>query len=431
MIGSLSEWNLWWKNGKIEKDLLGMRRGDVVEKLEELMGFREVKLITGVRRSGKSTLFYQLIGLLLEKGVKAEDILLINFEDDVLSKQSLKDIFDLYQSNVNSETKPYVFLDEIHRCKEWISFLRKLYDLKKLKQIFVTDSSSKFIEPEYSRLITGRNVKLNIFPLSFKEYLDWKNLKLSKVLNREEINKIKKLLFDYLRWGGFPEVFFKLPASKKKLLTEYFSDIIHKDIVERYNVNYSKIKQLADFLVTNSSKIFSVRKYSRTYGLSLESINTYSQYFEDVFLFFFLPKFSYSIREQQISSKKVYVCDTGFFNNVGFKFSGDIGRVYENVVFVELKRRCDEIYYWKNKFECDFLIKEGMKIKEAIQVCYEFNEENREREISGLLEAINQFKLKEGLLITENEEREETVEGKKINYVPLWKWLLRNKVLRL
>lgn len=426
LIESLSEWNQWWYEKKVEKDLIGETRTNLVKELIDFMNFREIKLITGVRRSGKSTIFYQLIDFLLKKGVKPEEILLINFEDDVLARKKMKEIFDLYQSNINPDTKPYIFLDEVHRCEEWVLFLRKLYDLKKLKQVFITDSSSKFIKPEYSRVITGRNITLNIFPLSFKEYLRWKNIKFN-IPNREEINKIKKYLQEYLRWGGFPEIFFKLHAAKKKLLTEYFSDIIHKDIIERYNVNYTKIKSLADFLITNSTSMFSPRKYSRNYGLSLESINTYIQYFEEVFLFFFLPKFSYSVRRQQLSPKKVYICDTGFFNNIGFRFSQDIGKLYENVVFIGLKRKNKEIYYYKNKAECDFLVKEGMKIKEAIQVCYNLDEENKIREIKGLLEAMQTFKLKKGLVITEYSGGEEKIKDKKIKFIPLWKWLLQNR----
>ncbi len=426
MLESLSEWNTWWNERKVAEDLVGKKRVKIVDNLVSYLDFKEIKLITGIRRSGKSTLFYQLIDFLLLKGVNPEEILLINFEDDVLSKKELKEIFDVYQSNVNSDKKPYLFLDEVHRCKEWVLFLRKLYDLRKIVQIFITDSSSKFIKPEYSRVITGRNVTLSVFPLSFKEYLDWKNVKINKldILGREEINKIRKFLLEYLRWGGFPEVFFRLAAAKKKLLTEYFSDIIHKDIVERYNVNYSKVKFLADYLVANSASMFSPRKYSRSYGLSLDSINTYIGYFEEVFLFFFIPKFSYSVKGQQLSTKKVYVCDLGFFNNVGFKFSENIGRAYENAVFIELKSKGKEIYYWKDKTECDFIIKEGTKVKEAIQVCYEINENNKDREKTGLVDAMKIFKLEKGFIITGDYEGIERYKGFKIVYIPLWKWLL-------
>lgn len=424
VVDTLSEWNHWWRDKKVDSEFLGKERL-ILKDLKESLEYREIKLLLGLRRSGKSTLFYQVIDHLLSKGVEPEEILLVNFEDDVLSKKSLAEIFDSYQSNINPNTKPYIFLDEVHRCSEWVLFLRKLYDLKKVSQVFITDSSSKFIKSEYATVLTGRSIGFTVSTLSFAEYLNWKGIKYDQMLSREEINKIKNELLEFLKWGGFPAVFYKTSAGKKLLLTEYFSDIVHKDIIERYNINYGKIKPLADFLVSNSTVLFSPRSYSRRYGLSLESINSYARYFVEVFLFSFIPKFSYSIKSQQLSQKKAYVCDLGFFNNVGFKFSENAGRVYENVVFLELKRRGKEVYYWKNNYECDFLIKEGVNVKEAVQVCCKVTKENREREINGLTEALDKFNINEGMIITEDYEAEEEFNKKKIKFVPLWRWLLK------
>lgn len=424
VVEALSEWNHWWRDEKVDSEFIGKERL-ILKDLKESLEYREIKLLLGLRRSGKSTLFYQVIDYLLSKGVEPEEILMVNFEDDVLSKKSLAEIFDSYQSNINPNTKPYLFLDEVHRCSEWVLFLRKLYDLKKVKQVFITDSSSKFIKSEYATVLTGRSIGFTVSTLSFAEYLGWKGIKYDQMLSREEINRIKNELLEFLRWGGFPEVFYKTDAGKKLLLTEYFSDIVHKDIIERYNINYEKIKPLADFLVSNSTVLFSPRGYSRTYGLSLESINSYVQYFGEVFLFSFIPKFSYSIKSRQLSQKKAYACDLGFFNNVGFKFSENAGRVYENVVFLELKRRGKEVYYWKNHHECDFLIKEGVNVKEAVQVCCEVTKENREREIGGLTEALDKFNINEGMIITGDYEAEEEFDGKKIKFMPLWRWLLK------
>ncbi|RLE43104.1 ATP-binding protein [Candidatus Woesearchaeota archaeon] len=423
ILQALTDWNHWWEAGVVEEALLGQNR-PILKQLISTLKLREIKLLIGVRRSGKSTLFYQLISHLLKKGVNPKEILLINFEDDVLSKKSLREIYEEYRANINPKTAPYLFMDEVHRCNEWALFLRKLYDLKKVKQIFITDSSSKYIRPDFARVLTGRSVSIPIFPLSFEEYLHWSGFEAKKSLSSDNISIIRNCFLDFLRWGGFPEVFFKTEAQKKPLLLEYFSDIIHKDIIERYNLNYAKVKHLADILVTNSGKLFSPRKYSRTYGLSLESINTYLHYFGEVFLFFLVPKFSYSLRSQQISPKKVYVVDMGFFNNLGFQFSQNIGRVYENTVFIELRRRGNEVYYWSDAHECDFVVKEGIKVKEVIQVCCELNEENKAREVKGVLEAMEEFKLRRGLVITRDYEKREGVSGKEIVFKPLWKWLL-------
>lgn len=425
VLTTLAEWNPWWKTGKVDSELLGMPRKNY--DFENYLKFREIKILLGIRRCGKSTLLYQFIDSLLRNNIEPREILLINFEDDVLSKKTLREIFDVYQSNINPDKKPYLFLDEVHRCKEWALFLRKMYDTNQVNHVFVTDSCSKFIKPEFATAVTGRNITIHVFPLSFKEFLDWKKLSFDlTLLTRAEVNKIRKELKDYLKWGGFPEIFSKsLEINKKILLTEYVSDIIHKDLVERYNINYSKIKDIVDFLCANAGNMFSPRKYSKSSSLSLESINTYMKYLREVFLFRAIPKFDYSVRKQQISPKKVYLADPGLMNLVGFRFSENIGNVYENMVLIELNRLGKEVYYWKDKYECDFLIRGATKITQAIQVCFELKDKGRE--INGLLEALNTFKLKDGMILTEDFEGMEKINKKRIIYKPLWKWLLSNE----
>lgn len=425
VLTTLSEWNPWWKTGNVDSELLGMPRKDY--DFENYLDFREIKILLGIRRCGKSTLLYQFIDFLLRKHADPKGILLINFEDDVLSKKTLREIFDVYQSNISSDKKTYLFLDEVHRCKEWVLFLRKMYDTKQVNHVFVTDSCSKFIKPEFASAVTGRNITIHVFPLSFKEFLYWKKIGFDlDILTRTEVNKIRKELKDYLKCGGFPEVFSKdLWINKKVLLTEYVNDIIHKDLVERYNINYSKIRDLVDFLCANAGNMFSPRNYSKSSGLSLESINTYMKYLQEVFLFRAIPRFDYSVRKQQMSPKKVYIADTGFMNLVGFRFSENIGNVYENVALIELSRLGKEVYYWKDKHECDFLVKEGAKITQVIQVSFEL--ENKEREVNGLLETLNAFKLKDGLVLTEDFEDVEKIGKERIIYKPLWKWLLSDK----
>lgn len=425
MIEALAEWNEWWSKGKVDTELVGRKR-KLSENAEEFLSFKEIKTITGMRRSGKSTLLYQFIKYLLEnKEVEPSNILFVNFEDPVLSKATLGEIFDSYQTHINSDKKPYLFLDEVHRCREWALFLRKMYDLRKIKQVFITDSSSKFIKSEYASVITGREINVTVFPLSFGEYLAWNGIKSKPPYARDRINKIKNMLNSYLQWGGLPEVVLRTSETHKKvLLNDYLGDIVHKDIIERYNANYQKIKGLIDFLVANPGTLFSPRKYSRTYGLSLDAINTYSGYLEEVFLFFPVSKFDYSVRKQQLSPKKMYLCDTGFFGGTGFRFTENKGRTYENAVFIDLKRKGKEVYYWKGKRECDFVIKEGTKISMAIQVCYDLGPGTKDREVNGLLEAMDILKIKDGMIITENVDKSEKIGKKSVRYIPLWKYLL-------
>ena len=425
MIEALAEWNEWWSTKEIDNELVGRKR-EMSGNAEDFFSFKEIKTLTGLRRTGKSTMLYQLINHLL-KIIKIDParILFVNFEDPILSKTKLSEIFDEYQTHINPHEKPYIFLDEVHRCKEWVLFLRKLYDLKKIEQAFITDSSSKFIKSEFAGVITGREINITVFPLSIKEYLAWKDIEIRAPYTREAKNKIKNSLGSYLQWGGLPDVVLKSSDTHKKiLLNDYLSDIIHKDIVERYNVNYQKIKTLVDYLVANTGALFSPRKYSRTYGLSLDALNTYMGYLNEVFLFYYIPKFDYSIRTQQLSSKKIYLGDTGFYGSVGFRFSENMGRLYENVVFLALQRKGKEIYYWHGKGECDFIVKDGIKLETAVQVCYHLEPDVKEREQRGLLEAMETLKIKEGLIITEKKEGQEKFRNCSIHYIPLWKYLL-------
>lgn len=430
MFEALNDWNVWWK----DKSLLSPRTGkerESLQKTKEFLKIKEIKLITGVRRSGKSTLFYQIINSLIERGEDPKKILLVNFEDDVLSKYSLKEIVDFYQSNKYEKNDFYLFLDEIHRCREWELFVRKLYDTRQVEQILITDSSSKFVSEEYSRIFTGRNVKIIQYPLSFREYLSWREIPYDIAsLSSSDINAVKKNLNEYMEYGGFPEVSLKEEGFRKILLKEYFNDILYKDIIERFNIDIHKARDLALYALSNVGNPFRVRNYSRQTGLSFESIEKYLTYFEEVFFLFRVPKFDYSLKSQQVTPKKIYPIDHGLANAGGFNFSQNKGKIYENIVFTELKRRGKEVYYWKdakNK-ETDFLVKENLKITDAINVCYDADaRETRKREVDGLTAACKKFKLKKGLIITEKTETEEKTNEIKIQYTPLWKWLLKNK----
>ncbi len=424
MIDALSEWNPWWSTGRIHEELLGKER-DLTRKAEELFSFREIKTLVGMRRCGKSTLLYQFIHHLLNGEVDPKRILFVNFEDPTLSRYTFEEIFNTYQEHINSDKKPYIFLDEAHRCEEWVLFLRKMYDLKKAEQIFITDSSSKMIEREYASVLTGRNITISVHPLSFGEYLHWMGIDTYPPYPRDKKNQIKNSLKKYLHWGGLPEVVLKeSDMQKKTILNNYLSDIVHKDIVERYNTNYQKIKNLVDYLVSNTGHLFSPRKYSRTYDLSLDSVNNYIGYLEEVFLFSLIPKFDHSFRKQQLSSKKTFIMDVGYFGTTGFHVSENRGQVYENAVFLHLHQRDREIFYWKNGGECDFVVKEGIEVTGLVQVCCDLSSETEEREISGLLDALEEFGLEEGTVVTSDTEGQETIQGKRIGYVPLWRFLL-------
>jgi hypothetical protein len=425
ILSALSDWNIWWETKSVPRDLKGKER--LRDNLLSTLRFKEIKVITGVRRSGKSTLLYQLVSRLLPT-VKPEQILLINFEDEALAKYSMDEIYNAYLS-VRPVRNIYLFLDEVNRIKGWERWVRKVYDTRETKQIFVTGSSSFLLRGEYSSLLTGRNIKLEVFPLSFREFLDFSGFKIKdpSLLSSRKKAEIRGILEGYIEFGGFPEAFFKEKVDKRKLLVNYYEDIIFRDVADRHNIPAKRVRELANFLITNIANPASHRNIRNYLGMGMETISNYLVWLEDSYLIFQLPFFSYSLKEQQVRRKKTYCIDNGLRNAVCLRFSEDIGRLVENIVFIELKRRGKEVYYWKDERqrEVDFVIKEGLKPNLIMQVCWDIrDEETKKREVKALVSGLKELKLKEGLVITEDFEDEEKIDGKLIRYKPLWQWLI-------
>ncbi len=427
-IEKLNEWNPWWENTELIENLIGKHRPKY-DLLINSVNIKETTIITGVRRAGKSTLMYQIIYNLLKKGISQEQILFVNLEDKKLTKDSLEDIYQSYRININSDKKAYIFLDEIHKKEGWESWIRKKYDLKTNDKFIISGSCSYLLKKEYSTLLTGRNITFEVFPLSFEEYLLFKNINLSKqnlkkniILEKTKIS-VLKYLKEYLNLGGFPEIVFKEKDYQMKILKQYFDDILFKDIVDRYNLNSQKTEDLALFLITNFTSLISLRKTRNSLKISYDTIKDYLSYFKEAFLFFTLDRFSYSFREQKTTASKIYCIDNGLRNAVAFKFSKDEGKLIENLILVELKRRDREIYYWKSQGEVDFVIKNKNNSLSALNVSY--TNQIEDREVKGLLEFKKQFnKCNELILLTKDLQKEEKIKGKKIKFIPVWKWLL-------
>ncbi|HDK42642.1 MAG TPA: ATP-binding protein [Candidatus Pacearchaeota archaeon] len=397
------------------------------EKLGHLKKFLRIKqsiIITGVRRCGKSVLMLQIIKNFYK------NFYYINFEDERLADFKLKDFNRLYEVCIElfGKNKTF-FLDEIQNVEGWERWVRRMYedDFK----FFITGSNARLLSKELATLLTGRHLQFTIFPFSFKEFLKFYNFDLNKrdIYLTEKRASIKKYFSKYIVDGGFPEC---IKNHKIEILQEYFSDIIQKDLVERFKIeDTKKLKELARYVLTNSGKLTT---YNRLRGLTeIKSVNTiikYLSYLEDAYLMFSVPYFSYSLRKQMANPFKIYSIDTGLANAVSFKFSKDVGRAYETVVAIELKRRDKEFYYWKNTLheEVDFVLKEKLKIKQLIQVCYDIEDyDTKKREIKSLLKAGKELKCRNLLIITDEKEDEEIIKNNKIKYVPLWKWLLSEK----
>ncbi len=423
VLKSIFDWNPWLE-GKFPKSLAGIPRP--AYEMTKLLQLPEIKILEGARRVGKSTLLYQLIEQLTQANQK---VLYLNFDDEALSQYSLSDIYHVF---IKRNAIDYLFLDEIQHCKEWVHFIRKLYDTKQLKQIWLSGSNSSLLKKEYKTLLSGRNITKRIDTLSFREYLSFKNIihpELPASSGTE--NQLIRHIEDYINFGAFPAMALR-DFYQKELLINYFEDMIFKDIVTRHDVNSIKIKELGTYLASQSTKSFSYRSIGNTLNIHPKTVSEYISYFHDVYLFSELYKFDYSLKQQLSGDKKIYAIDTGLAAANAFKFSNDAGRMLENVVYTQLRRQHNEIYFHKQKKECDFLIKTELAITDAIQVCYALDDEKtRTREINGLLDALDYFNLNTGLILTMYEE--ETIEVShqsktyQITILPVWKWLLQKQ----
>lgn len=428
------EWQESWVPALVERDI----------DLELPKKIRKIIAITGVRRAGKTYMLFQLIKQ-LSKSLDKEKFFYLNFEDERIEKakerltEIIPTLFKLYGDGKKSY---FLFLDEIQIMPEWSRWLRRVFDSYRNITFFVSGSSSKLSSKEIPTELRGRALTLEVFPLSFKEFLRFKRIELEKHFEYSErkLGELKKAFVEYLELGGFPEVVLEDSIlQKKRIVHEYFSTIISRDIIERHAIK--KIYLLRDFLrLLLNTKDFSINKSAnilRSQGKKVGkgTLINYTSYAQESYFCFFVPIFSYKIKEQLRYPQKVYFADNSFITNISFRFSKDYGRLYENAVALQLKRAQTknpllEIYYWKEKEkEVDFVVKEGTKIKQLIQVCYDIEDiKTGEREIRALVKASQDLKCKDLLVITENKEGERMIEWfgikRKIRFMPLWKWLL-------
>jgi predicted AAA+ superfamily ATPase len=360
-------------------------------------------IISGIRRSGKSTLLHQILKKLPNYYyLNFEDTRLINFESGDFEK--LDEVF-------HTEYGPSEFylLDEIQNVKGWENFVRSRLD--RHKHLFITGSNASMLSKELGTRLTGRHINVELFPFSFGEAL----------LFRKEIASPDSFEW-YFKQGGFPDF---IKYGRPEILRELFTDILQRDIISRHKIRETKaLHELALYLLSNVGKEFSYNSLKKMFQFG--SVNTpisFVSYLEDSYLLFTIPKFDYSLKKQMINEKKVYSIDNGLSNANSVSFSSNKGRMLENFVFITLRRSHKNIYYFRENGECDFLIKEDSRIIIAIQVAYELNEDNKKREIEGLLEAMRKFELREGFILTYNQEDEIDIEDKRIIIKPVWKWI--------
>ncbi len=395
----------------------GTIKRDILDEILSWFKDNRVIVLTGIRRCGKSTILRQMIK-------SKENFCYVNFEDERFLDFKAQDFEALNEILIEVYSNPKIyFFDEIQNIDKFETFVRRLQD--EGKKIVITGSNASLLSKEFGTRLTGRYKLFEIFPFSFLEYLRLKNIYLEKdwSYKTQKRVEIKKAFSEYLELGGFPEY---LKTRDKAYIKDIFDNILYKDVIARYSIKKQKvIKELINILTTNISSTFTYNSIKKDIGLANSiTVKEYILYLTNSYLFFELTKFDFSLRKSLNAPKKIYIIDTAFNQVVGFNFSPNTGKNLENVVFVELKRRRKEVYYFSEKNECDIVVKDGTKITQAIQVCYDINKENKDREVNGLLDALSKFKLKEGHIITFDQEEDFEKEGKKIKIIPIWKWLL-------
>lgn len=384
----------------------------------------------GVRRSGKTHLMYHAIKR-LRKTMPIENIVYLNFEDDRIFPLNLQDLslfseayYELFPDKKSE--KVIFFFDEIQIVENWEKYIRRLYDTENC-QIFISGSSSKLLSREIATNLRGRTLTFEIFPLSFKEYLQFNDIKIN-IYSSKSKSQIVNYFEKYLQYGGFPELLFGNVRFARQTLQEYIDLIVYKDLIERYKItNLYLMRYLVKYCFTNISTLLSFNKLfndlkSQGIQLSKNTLYNYMQYLEDAYAVFSMPIYSRSVAEQSKNPKKIYSVDIGF--KTAISLSLDIGHKYENIVFLQLRKTTKDIFYWKSNQEVDFIYIHNEQLK-LINVAYDLsNPDTFKREINGLIEGMKKTNTSEAFLI--NNEKEDTllIDNKTIYIIPLWKWLL-------
>ncbi len=387
---------------------------------EEWLATTEILIITGIRRCGKSVLLQQM-----RSKLKEQDFF-FNFDDERLVNFTVSDFQTLQECffELFGEQHTYYF-DEIQNVSGWENFVRRLYN--EGNKVIVTGSNARMLSRELGTHLTGRYMSVEIFPFSFREYLQLANIELT--IKDFYLTSKRSILLghfkEYLEKGGFPK-FLQSPSTR--YLSSLYESIIFRDVMARNGLtNDKEIQELIFYLASNATKRITYTSLGKVVGIRhAETIKNYLEYIEQTYMIFQLLKYSPSVKVQMLNPKKVYFIDNAIVSRIGFNATDNMGVKLENLVFIELKRRGYDIFYHADKKECDFVVREGMRITAAYQVTIAMTDaKTRKREIDGLLEAMNTYGLSESYILTMEEKEDVEVEDKVIHILPTWEWMLR------
>jgi uncharacterized protein len=402
-----------------DQQSLGFRTADL-PRLNSGFSGHEITVISGVRRCGKSTLMHEI------RSKNAGKDYYFNFDDERLVNFKADDFQLLYEVFIELFGKQSTFFfDEIQNVVGWERFVRRLHDYK--NKVYITGSNASMLSRELGTHLTGRYYQQELFPFSFAEYLAYREREIPQksFFSTEAKVQLHSDFISYFSKGGFPAY---LQSGNSQYLKSLYESILYRDVMVRNGLtNEKEILELVHYIASNTSKLFSYNSLTRIIGVkNATTVKSYLSFLENTYLLFLVNKYDFSIKKQIQNPKKIYFIDLGIVRELGFHHSEDNGRLLENLVFIELKRRGKEVFYHSQKHECDFVLKEKNRIVEAIQVSWSvYNPSTREREIEGLLEALTNYKLKEGLILTDEDEDEFTIKNFKIKVMPTWKWLLK------
>jgi predicted AAA+ superfamily ATPase len=377
----------------------GLKR-EVLPDLPDLSSY--ALIISGIRRCGKSTLLFQMLN------ERYPDALYLNFEDPRLYEFERKDFLKLDEIIQEKGNKVLLF-DEIQIIPEWERYVRQKLDEN--YKVVITGSNASLLSRELGTKLTGRHITKELFPFSYREF---------NLFHQAEPSA--ESLYQYLETGGFPEY---VKQKADEILNHIFDDILIRDIAVRFGIRDIKVLQrLALYLISNVGKPVTANRLKSLFEVG--STNTITEYFshlEDSYLFYFIPKFSYSLRKQMINPRKVYAVDTGLVRANSSSFTDDNGRKLENLVFLHLRRKNKEIYYFSEKGECDFVTFNRGNIQDVIQVCYMPDPDNLDRELNGIFEAMDFFNVKEGKIISLDQKDHFGKDGRKVSVIPCHEFL--------
>jgi uncharacterized protein len=364
-------------------------------------------VLTGVRRSGKSTLLKQIMRV-------CNASCYLNFEDSRIAGFEFNDFLTVeHLFTALFGNNDFLFFDKIQNVPGWERYVRDAIDRK--KTVFVTGSNAKLLSRELGTKLTGRHLDYEVFPFSYQEFLNFKKQTPGPAS-----------FLEYITHGGFPGY---LHMDNQVMLSTLVSDILIRDIFARYNLrNQETYRMIVQFLLSNTGKEVSYNNLKNTFEIgSASSVMEFLHFLADAYLLFLVPKYDSSLKVQAKNPRKVYIIDQGLANFSSASGSPDKGRLLENTLFLEIRRSSQKIWYFKGKKECDFIYRDNKNTFEALQVTWELGFQNEQREIAGLVEAMDALNLKNGIIITYDQEDTIKTNGKTISLIPGWKWIIKRQ----